>query len=68
MSANGTHMFAQVGLADFCREDEDVVEIPLLIPNWQAEALENAAHQQGLTAGELIRQLLLDYLSRHAGR
>jgi hypothetical protein len=68
MSVNGTHIFAQVGVADFCREDEDVVEIPLLIPNWQAEALESAAHDQGLTAGELIRQLLLNYLSRYAGR
>jgi hypothetical protein len=68
MSVHGVPTFAQVGVADFCREDEDVVEIPLLIPNWQAEALESAAHQQGLTAGELIRHLLLDYLARHAGR
>lgn len=68
MSVNGVHAFAQIGLPDFCREDDDVVEIPLLIPNWQAEALENVAHQQGYTAGELIRHLLLDYLSRHADR
>jgi len=67
MSTSGVHVFAQVELAD-CREEEDVVEIPLLLPYWQVEALESAAHQQGLTAGEMIRQLLLDYLAAKAGR
>jgi hypothetical protein len=67
MSTSGVHVFAQVGMSD-CREEEDVVEIPLLLPYWQAEALESAAHQQGLTAGEMIRQLLLEYLAGKAGR
>jgi hypothetical protein len=67
MSTSGVHIFAQADWAD-CREEEDVVEIPLLLPYWQVEALESAAHQQGLTAGEMIRQLLLDYLAAKAGR
>lgn len=43
---------------------EGVVEIPLLLPEWQAEALENLAHTRGLTAAEMVRRLLGSYLSR----
>jgi hypothetical protein len=64
----GVYEFAPAGLSDTCRAEEDVVEIPLLLPQWQVEALECAAHQKGLTAGEMIRQLLLDYLARQASR
>jgi hypothetical protein len=42
----------------------DVVEVPLLLPSWQVEALEAAAHAQGLTAGEMVRQLLSEFLSQ----
>ena len=68
MSMRGLQAYAPAGLFDSCREEEDVVEIPLLLSHWQAEALESAAHQQGLTAGEMIRQLLLEYLARRASR
>jgi hypothetical protein len=47
---------------------DDVVEVPLLLPSWQVEALEAQAHAQGLTAGEMVRQLLSEFLtqsSRH---
>ncbi len=40
----------------------DVVEIPLLLPGWQVEALETAAHQRGQTAGAMVRDLLRDFL------
>ena len=43
---------------------EGVVEFPLLLPEWQAEALENLAHARGLTAAEMVRRLLGNYLSR----
>jgi hypothetical protein len=46
---------------------EGVVEIPLLLPEWQAEALENLAHSRGLTAAEMVRRLLSAYLSRACG-
>ena len=38
--------------------DDEVVEVSLLLPRWQAEALEEAAHNRGLTAGQMMRKLL----------
>jgi hypothetical protein len=43
---------------------EGVVEIPLLLPEWQAEVLENLAYARGLTAAEMVRRLLSAHLSR----
>ena len=42
--------------------EEDVVEIPLLLPGWQASVLETVAHQRGLTAAVMVRHLLRDFL------
>jgi hypothetical protein len=42
--------------------EADVVEIRILLPAWQAAALEEAAHDFGLTAGEMLRHLLADAL------
>jgi hypothetical protein len=42
--------------------EEDVVEIPLLLPGWQAKVLEIVAHQKGLTAAAMVRHLLRDFL------
>lgn len=68
MLIQGVSTFAQV-FSDECRpEEEGVVEIPLLLPQWQAEALESLAHDQGQTAGEMIRQLLMQYLRRKTRR
>jgi hypothetical protein len=50
--------------------EEEVVEIPLLLPGWQASVLETVAHQRGLTAAAMVRHLLGDYLRRlsmHSG-
>jgi len=41
---------------------DDVVEVPVLLPSRQVEALEAVAHAQGLTAGEMVRQLLSEFL------
>lgn len=68
MSTWGVHEFAQSDPAVCCHEVDDVVEIPLLLSSWQVEALESVAHQQGQTAGEMIRQLLLEHLTRQADR
>jgi hypothetical protein len=46
---------------------EDVVEIPLLLQGWQMTALETAAHSRGLTAGEMVRDVLRDFLLRVSG-
>jgi hypothetical protein len=43
--------------------ESEVVEIPVLLPEWQAVALEDVAHQCGLTAGEMLRMLLADCLA-----
>ena len=56
-----------------CREvvplpTDDVVEVPLLLPDWQVQALEVLAHERGLTAGELVRRLLSDFLARGSQR
>jgi hypothetical protein len=42
--------------------EEEVVEIPLLLPGWQASVLERVAHQRGLTAAVMVRHLLRDFL------
>ena len=44
--------------------DGDMVELALLLPNWQAEALESAAQELGLTTGEMVRQLLRNFCSQ----
>ena len=45
---------------------EGVVEIALLMPDWQAAALEEAAHRRGLTAGQMIRRLIEEYFTKFA--
>jgi hypothetical protein len=46
----------------------EVVEIPVLLPGWQASALEDAAHERGQTAGEMLRHLLADFLKPLRGQ
>jgi hypothetical protein len=41
----------------------DVVEVPLLLSGRQMLALEEAAHHRGLTAGEMVRHLLQDFIA-----
>ena len=41
---------------------EPTVELSLLLPGWQAAALESAAHSEGLTTAQLLRRLIQDYL------
>jgi hypothetical protein len=50
--------------------DGEVVEIPLLLPGWQMNALERAAHHRGVTAAEMVRSLLRDSIRQltRAGR
>jgi hypothetical protein len=48
----------RAGGSELTTVDTEVVELALLIPRWQAVALENAAHQRGLTAGQMLRKLI----------
>lgn len=43
--------------------EEEVVELPLLLPGWQVSKLETVAHQRGMTAAEMVRHLLRDFLT-----
>jgi hypothetical protein len=42
--------------------EREVVEIPLLLPSWQVNALATAAQDRGLTAGQMLRCLLHDFI------
>jgi len=46
---------------DVRRLDSEVLELSLLLPQWQVDALEMAARGRGLTAGQLIRRLIGNY-------
>jgi hypothetical protein len=41
----------------------EVVEVPLLLPGWQMSALEKVAHQRGLTAGAIVRNLIREFIA-----
>ena len=45
------------------RMDYEVVELPLLLPRWQAAALEDAAQTRGMTTGQMLRRLIGDTLA-----
>ncbi len=48
--------------------DAEVVELSLLLPRWQVQALESVAHHQGMTAGQMIRQCLAEMLRQQDQR
>ena len=43
--------------------DPEIVELPLLLPRWQIQALETAARRQGITTGQMIRRVISQQLS-----
>ena len=40
--------------------ENEIVELPILLPEWQVTALELAAQQRGMTIGQLVRRLFAD--------
>ena len=46
------------------RPEGDLVELTLLLPAWQAAALETAANNQGLTAGQMMRGIIQDFFGK----
>ena len=44
--------------------DSEMVELSLLLPAWQAHELEKEADERGLTAGQMLRQALRDFIAR----
>jgi hypothetical protein len=47
--------------SEVSRLDGEMVELALLLPTWQADALASAAHDQGLTSAQMLRHLIRDY-------
>jgi hypothetical protein len=46
--------------------DGDLVELALLLPQWQAIALETMAAHRGGTPGQMVRDILEDFFGRFA--
>jgi hypothetical protein len=49
-------------------KNDDVIEVPLLLSGWQMSALEQAAHQKGLTTAALLRGMLREFVQHAVGR
>jgi hypothetical protein len=43
---------------DMTSLDADVIEMSLLLPRWQALALQSAARQRGMSAAQMLRRLI----------
>jgi hypothetical protein len=55
----------EVGAGERCSEpvrpDHELVELSLVLPRWQVEALAISARGRGLTAGQVLRRLVSQY-------
>lgn len=49
--------------SEVARQDQEVVEMPLLLPRWQALELEAAARRRGMTTGQMIRRVIGEMLA-----
>lgn len=49
---------------DVARQDQEVVELPLLLPRFQALQLEAAANRRGMTTGQLLRRTIGEMLAK----
>lgn len=61
MSAISLNGLAGTKRGDFSAPSEDIVELSLLLPSWQAAELETAAQDRGLTTGQMVRQLIREF-------
>src|SRR5688572_25200772 len=48
---------------DVTRQDQEVVELPLLLPRWQAVELEAVASRRGMTTGQMLRRVIGEMLA-----
>ena len=49
--------------SDAARPDQEVVEVALLLPLWQAMELEAAACRRGMTTGQMLRRVIGELLA-----
>jgi hypothetical protein len=52
--------------AAFDPYDSEVIEMPLLLSGLQLSALERAAHTRGLTAAQMVRRLLREFIAEQS--
>jgi hypothetical protein len=57
---------SRLALAVTGHEMEQIVEFPLLLTTSQVEALSRASHNRGITAGQLARRAIDEFLSRRS--
>ena len=48
------------------RSDQEVVELALLLPLWQAMELEAAASRRNMTTGQMLRRVIGELLANQA--
>jgi len=46
---------------DIISLDEEMTELALLLPDWQAQSLEAVARSEGVSAGQIVRRLIQEY-------
>jgi hypothetical protein len=66
MNAKNLRFVSATDGSELRRLDEEMIELSLLIPSSQAAPLEQEARRQGLSAGELVRGLIRDFLLSQA--
>jgi len=57
-SASAQSLVSDIG----ARQEQEVVELPLLLPLWQALELEAAARRRGMTTGQMLRRVIGELL------
>jgi hypothetical protein len=66
MNAKNLRFVSATDGSELRRLDEEMIELSLLIPSSQAAPLEQEARRQGLSAGELVRGLIREFLLSQA--
>ena len=57
------HSPYETATADLARQDQEVVELPLLLPRWQDLELEATAREHGMTTGQMLRRVIREVLA-----
>jgi len=52
--------------AGVMRQDQEVGELHLLLPRYQADELEAVAHRRGMTTGQMLRRVIGEMLASQA--
>lgn len=63
MAGETVHPMFETVSSDVGRQDQEVVELHLLLPRWQALELEAAARQRGMTTGQILRRVIGELLT-----